>query len=442
MRYPALTILVLFLYILRLPAQEFDRGKLDAYFDTLGANHLFMGSVMLARNGTPVYKRSVGYRNVKTGAKNNDSTLYHIGSISKTFTAALVLKAAEAGLVDTGATIAKFFPEIKNSDRITIAQLLRHRSGIANFTSSPSYRLWSTKPCTGKQLLDTIIAGGSDFEPGSKMAYSNSNYVLLTFILENIYHQSYAGILEKQIISPLKLERTVFGGKIDDARNDAHSYSYKEGWQPEPETDLSIPLGAGAIKSTPADLSRLVHALFGGNLVSPATLSRMQTAQDGAGIGMFPMTLAEKKGWGHTGGIDGFRSVYVYFPEDAVCLAVFANGDNYNLNTVAAAAVKAFYNLPFEIPEFSVFPVTEAELKPYTGNYTSAEVPLKITISTAGNVLQAHPTNQPVYTMRTIAKNKFRHDPTNVELEFNTTDGTMILLQNGHKVTFKKEIQL
>ncbi|MCF3110430.1 beta-lactamase family protein [Niabella sp. CC-SYL272] len=422
-------------------AQDNRYRKLDAYFDTLAAHQLFMGSIAIGRQGMPVYKKSVGFRDITRGIKNDDSTLYRIGSITKTFTATLVLKAAEERLLDTGNTIARYFPGIKNSERITIAQLLRHRSGIHNFTNNPYYRSWSTQRHTGTQLLDTIIAGGSDFEPGSKIEYSNSNYILLTLILEKVYRQSYAKILDKKILEPLQLKHTRFGGAIEDVRNECRSYTFKNGWQPEPETDLSIPLGAGAIKSTPADLGRFVHALFTGRVIAPASLVPMQTAQEGAGMGLFPMAMAGKNGWGHTGGIDGFRSVYIYFPEEDVCLALFGNGENYNLNTIAATVVKVFYDLPFELPDFTVFPVTEADLKPYTGRYASAEVSLKITISNKGNVLQAQPDNQPVYTMRALAKDKFRHDATNVDLEFNA-DGTMVLLQNGQKRIFKKETPL
>lgn len=437
-----LLIICLSLTGLAAMAQDLHYKNLDAYLDTLAANQLFMGSIAVSRQGIPVYQKSVGYRNVVKALKNNDSTLYGIGSITKTFTATLVLKAAEEQLLDTGNTIARYFPGIKNGERITIAQLLRHRSGIHNFTNNASYRSWSTRPHTGKQLLDTVIAGGSDFEPDSKMEYSNSNYILLTLILEKVYRQPYARILDKKILEPLKLKHTRFGGNVDDVRNECWSYMFRNGWKQEPETNLSIPLGAGAIKSTPSDLCRFVHALFAGRVIAPASLSPMQTAQDGAGMGLFPMIMAEKKGWGHTGGIDGFRSVYIYFPEDAVCLALFANAENYDLNTIAAAAVKALYDIPFELPDFTVFPVTEADLKPYAGTYASAAVPLRITISNRGNVLQAHPENQPVYTMRAVAKGKFRHDPTNVDLEFNAADSTMTLLQNGQKLVFKKEAPL
>jgi CubicO group peptidase (beta-lactamase class C family) len=107
----------------------------------------------------------------------------------------LVFKAIEENKLDLNQTIDKFFPEIDNADKITITHLLYHRSGIHNFTDG-NWSDWNTRPKTEQEMIEIISKGGSDFEPDSKASYSNSNFVLLTFILEKIYQNTYSNIIE------------------------------------------------------------------------------------------------------------------------------------------------------------------------------------------------------------------------------------------------------
>ena len=163
-------------------AQTFDKDKLDLYFQTLENNNKWMGSVAVSENGKIVYTKSIGYSDFATKTRPTETTKYRIGSISKTFTSALVLKAAEENKLSLDTKISKFFPNIKNADKISIANLLNHRSGIHSFTDNENYLSWNTQKKSEKELLKIIEDGGSDFEPDSKADYSNSNYVLLSFI--------------------------------------------------------------------------------------------------------------------------------------------------------------------------------------------------------------------------------------------------------------------
>src|SRR5690606_17415340 len=164
-------------------AQTFDKEKLDSYFDALEANDKFMGSAAIAKNGEIIYTKAIGYSDVESKTKPDANTKYRIGSISKTFTAVLVLKAAEEKKLNLNHTIHKYFPNIANSKKITISNLLNHRSGIHNFTNDDIYLEYNTQPKTEAEMVAIIAEGGSDFEPGTKAEYSNSNYVLLSFIL-------------------------------------------------------------------------------------------------------------------------------------------------------------------------------------------------------------------------------------------------------------------
>ncbi|OXB00486.1 peptidase, partial [Flavobacterium oncorhynchi] len=168
-------------------AQTNYTAKLDNYFNALEVNDKFMGSVAISQNGEIVYTKSIGFADVEKKIKATKNSKYRIGSISKSFTAVLILKATEEKKLDLTQTIYKWFPTIKNADKISIKQLLSHRSGIHNFTDDNEYLTWNTQPKTEKEMLEIIAKGGSDFEPDSKAEYSNSNFVLLTYIANSGY---------------------------------------------------------------------------------------------------------------------------------------------------------------------------------------------------------------------------------------------------------------
>src|SRR5690606_7596170 len=120
-----------------------------------------------------------------------------------------------------------------------------------------------------------------EFEPGSKAAYSNSNYVLLSYILEDLYKKPYSEILSQKILKPLKLSNTYYGGKTDLGKGEVHSYKFAGVWQKENQTDMSIPVGAGAIVSSLPDLAKFFDALFTGKIISAPSLEKMKTMRDG-----------------------------------------------------------------------------------------------------------------------------------------------------------------
>ena len=297
-------------------AQTIDKVKLDSYFQALEASHKFMGSVAVSKDGKLLYTKSIGFKVVEDKIRPNEQTKYRIGSISKTFTAALLFKAIEENKTVLSQTIIKYFPTIKNADKITISHLLNHHSGIHNFTNDDDYLKWYTQKKSEEDLVKIISTIGSDFEPGSKGEYSNSNYVLLSYILQKLYNKPYAEILQEKIVRPLGLKDTYYGAKIDIAKNESYSYKLTSDWVKEIETDMSIPVGAGAVVSTPSDLTRFSNALFNGKIISVESLKQMQTLQDGFGMGLFQVPFNEKKGYGHTGGIDGFSSMFAYFLEE------------------------------------------------------------------------------------------------------------------------------
>ncbi|NCB08672.1 MAG: class A beta-lactamase-related serine hydrolase [Bacteroidia bacterium] len=398
-----------------------------------------MGSVAVSKDGTVIYSRSVGFSDLENHVKANENSIYRIGSISKTFTSVLVMKALEEKELNLDQTIETYFPTIKNAEKITIKDLLTHRSGIHNFTNDKDYLTWNTQPRTEKEMVEIIAKAGSDFEPGTKAEYSNSNFVLLSYILEKTFHQSYAELLQKYIVQPVGLKNTRFGGKINPEKGDCKSYSFLGNWNVVPETDMSVPIGAGGIVSTPVDLVKFSDALFGGKLVKPETLELMKTVEDNFGMGLFKIPFYDKVGYGHTGGIDGFSSVFACFADGNISYALTSNGTNFNNNNISIAVLSAVYGKTYDIPEFSTFNITTEELDKYLGEYTSKEIPLIITVTKVSNTLIAQATGQSAFPLEATEKDKFKFDQAGVVLEFNPAEKTMLLKQGGGQFLYTKK---
>ena len=420
-------------------SQNFDKTKLDNYFNAIEQNNKFMGSVAVSKNGEIIFTKSTGFADVENNIKATEKTKYRIGSISKSFTAVLILKAAEEKKIDLNQTIDKWFPSITNAKEITVKHLLSHRSGIHNFTDDKDYLTWNTQPKTETKLIEIIQKGGSDFKPDSKAEYSNSNFVLLSYILEKIFAKSYSDLLQEFIVKPIGLTNTYVFGKINPNNNECKSYSFSGTWKLETETDFTIPLGAGAITSTPSDLTKFADALFGGKLLKTESLEIMKTVEDGYGIGLFQIPFYKNIGFGHTGGIDGFSSVYSHFADDKISYALISNGTNINNNDISIAVLSAVYDKPYEIPVFTTYILTSEDLDKYLGVYASKQIPLKITITKDRNTLIAQGTGQPAFTLEATDKDKFKFDQAGAKFEFNPTDKTMILFQGGGQIKFTKE---
>ena len=420
---------------------NFDTVKLDEYFNALEENNKFMGSVAISKNGEVIYSNAIGFADIDQKLEASEKTKYRIGSITKTFTTVLVLKASEEEKLDLNQTIDKWFPRIKNSNRITVRALLNHRSGIHNFTNDPDYLTWNTQPKAEKEMVEIIEKGGSDFQPDSKAEYSNSNFVLLTYILEKVFNESYSDLLQEYIVKPIGLTNTYIFGKIITGDKECKSYKFVGSWKEEIETDFTVPLGAGAITSTPTDLTKFADALFGGKLLTNESLEIMKTIKDGYGIGLFQIPFGKSIGYGHThtGRIDGFSSVYFHFPDDKISYALTSNGTNMNNNDISIAVLSAVYDKPYEIPVFTTFNLTSEDLDKYLGVYSSSQIPLKIIITKDGNTLIAQGTRQPEFPLEATDKDKFKFDQAGEKFEFNQTEKTMILFQGGRKIEFKKE---
>lgn len=328
-------------------------------------------------------------------------------------------------------TISKFFPQLPNANSITIHHLLGHSSGIHNFTDDDKYFEYMTKPKSREEKLQIIKKGGVDFKPGKKHEYSNTNYVVLSLIAEEIDKKYFSEILDARIVKPLNLTNTYYGKPVNIEENEAQSYGWSGNWMKSSETDMSIPMGAGAIVSQPADLNKFFHALFNGEMLTEEMLGKMHNMNSGYGYGLFQFPFYDKVSFGHTGGIDAFQSMAAYFPDEELSISVTLNGAVYPINDIMIGALSIYFGNDYELPTFEKFEVSAKDLRKYEGVYSAEGFPFDITITEKNGSLTAQATGQPSFTLEAFAEHKFRFRMAGIEMHFLPEDDKMIFKQGG-----------
>jgi len=442
MKIKAFTLLAIIFILFSgfLSGQTFDIEKLDSLLDLLARKNKAMGSLALSRNGNIVYAKSIGYSLITPQNKieSDEDTKYRIGSVTKMFTATLIFQLIEEGKIDLTATLDNYYPEIPNAKLITIAYLLNHRSGIHSYSDDSTYLKWMTRPKTHDEMIRIISAGKPEFRPGSQAAYNNSNFVLLGYIVEKICNKTFNEVLREKICTKIGLTDTYYSGKTNTSQHESYSYTYEGSWIQKPETDMSIPHGAGALVSTPSDLVRFIDALFAGQLINENSLNQMKTITDGFGMGMFQYPFLNKTAYGHTGSVDGFGSTMGYFPEDKLAFAYISNGTVYPALEILFGALKIYFNLPYEFPVFTVYFVPQAELDQYLGIYSSAQMPIQLTMTKNNGMLYGQATGQPALPLEAVAKNIFKLEMVGAVIKFSPDKHEFVLEQGGRKFTFTR----
>ena len=418
-----------------------DRFKLmNQYFDSVVKYDEGMGSIAIFEDGKEQFRRIYGYADKAKKKKANKKTKYRIGSISKTFTAVCIMQMVDEGRIKLDHKLAVFYPDLPNADKISIEQLLRHRSGLHNFLDDDDYTDYLKEEQSRDAHMKRFIEKGVDFEPGEKYSYSNTNYVLLAFICEDVDRKSFSEILSKRITKPLKLKNTQHTGGYKLKNKEALSYYWSGEWQNGWQTHGSVSIGAGSLISTVSDLNRFFCALENEKLVSAPAYEKMKTMVEGYGLGLFSIPWKEDVGYGHTGGIDGFQSVLAYFPEHKVYIAFCGNGIKLARNEIVLTALGMYFKETTVIPDLSSKEsLLIKDVMQYVGKYKSADIDLEIEISGSNGVLSAQATGQSIFPLTAEDENTFIFKPAGITMRFDLNTSSFILEQGGGKFVFQKK---
>ena len=400
-----------------------EESQLDPYFKALADNNRLLGHMALYKGNDKVYSTTLEAAGGET-LKNDKQLKYKIGSITKTFTATLVFQLIEEGKLSLDTTLDSYYPKVANADRITIQQMLNHHSGIHSYTDDPNFISYHMSPQDKTFLVNKIQGFDADFEPGEKGAYSNSNYLLLGYILEEIEEKSYAELLENKIFKPLGMKDTFIGKAINPKNAEAYSYQFNgEKWEEVPQWDMSVAYSAGALVSTADDLNLFITGLFEEKLIESSSLEQMIELEDGFGKGIFGTKYklgdSELQGYWHNGGIESFISHLAYYPEKDVSVVVLTNGLNYDVRTIYENMLDAYFGKDVPVPEFGQeIELDEEVLKPLVGDYESETHPLDISISLLEGKLYAQATGQGGFPLTALSENTFEFSRAGIEIEF------------------------
>ena len=316
--------------------------------------------IAVSRRGQILYSEAFGLTDKESATAATPRSVLQIGSVTKQFTAAAILRLAERGALTLDDRIEKFVPEFNpRGATITLRQLLSHTSGVRRDWYPPTPNgLAPPAAVTREHVLKTLNAQPFDFPPGTKWGYSNAGYQLLGYAIESITGMPYADFIQGELALPL--------GLIDTGVCGTSNLPLPEGygllggtWKRMPSPHTSVLMSAGTLCSTASDLARWSYLLANGHAMLPASYATMTTAarlENGSvvpsayALGVAVQNMLGRPAVWHSGAIDGFQSFLVYFPDREIAVAVITNafpapaGGNPQL--IATAVANAALALP------------------------------------------------------------------------------------------------
>lgn len=334
--------------------------------------------VAVIKDGKPVLVKSYGSANLEQSVPVSNISVFRIGSVTKQFTAVALLLLAEEGKVSFQDKLSKYYPNFPRGNDISLEQMLHHTSGIHNYTAEPSFVNEGMVHRSTDEMVEFIakMPKTQDFEPGTDWSYSNSGYFILGGVVEKASGATLAKVFETRLFGPTGMTHSALDDETELAPGRARGYS---GTAPgtfanAPFISMTIPGGAGSVRSTASDLAKWNAALFGGKVLQPASLAamllpgklnngettgaamaKMRAAAGAPATGYseygYALFISEEEGHRkveHGGGIYGFSSSLAEFPDDRTTVAVLSNviGKDVGVTKIAKQIERLAIGLP------------------------------------------------------------------------------------------------
>jgi len=333
---------------------------------------------LIAKGNKVVYRAARGRANIELGVPLLAGDSFRIASVTKMFTAAMVLKLSEEGKLSLDDPLAKHLSDIPNANAITIRELLNHTAGVSDIVHDiqPGF---SRRDVDTATLVAEICKRSPDFTPGTRWAYSNAGFVLLGAVIEKVTGMPWYAAIQTRLLQPLGLKHTRFGAArpiiprrvtgytTDNQIHLVSNVSY---------VSSSIPAAAGGLVSTENDLMHWMHALSHGEVISPADYSQMiaptpklpgsHTNYD-YGLGVYLLHVRGNLMIGHTGQIDGFTSAAFYLPQQDITVVVLANDDNFDAQTAARRLAAIALGRPYS--QAKSVPLSSQDMQALVGRF-------------------------------------------------------------------------
>jgi len=315
-----------------------DTARMDQVVQYYVASNQFMGTVLVARGSDVLFSKGYGSANLEWQIANTPTTKFRLGSVTKQFTAAAILLLEERGKLKIDDPVKMYMPDAPAAwDMVTIRHVLTHTAGIPNFTDFPDFAKLKPFPQSPEQLVALFRDKPLEFAPGEKWNYSNSGYVLLGYLIEKVSGQSYERFIQENIFTPLGMKDSGYESNAAVIPHRASGYTGIGGVTVNADfLHTSISFAAGGLYSTTEDLLRWNLALYGGKLLSPASLQRMITPDKmNYALGLRIANPHARKSIGHGGAIEGFNTRIGYYPDSKVTVIALSNLNSPALEEIA-----------------------------------------------------------------------------------------------------------
>jgi len=398
MKNSIITLCIACMCITGLQAQDNRAKTIDSVLSVYNRQGMFNGTVLVTQYNRPFFAKGYGYKDAVKKQVNDTNTIFQIGSITKTFTATMILMLQEQGKLHVKDKLVKYLPDYPDADKITVENLLTHTSGIYNYTEDTVFAnkgMFTAK--SRKEMLAVFKDKLTGIEPGTIFSYSNSNYMLLGYIIEDITGKPYYTALREMILQPLGMRNTGCDFAVLKNKNKATGYFSMEDNNSikAPLVDSSVSYAAGCIYTTAGDLLKWAEAVQKEQLLSKTSWQTATTEyKQHYGYGWMIGEALSKKSIGHNGGVHGFVANMFMTKEDGHTVILLSNVMDNDLAPIRRNITAIINDKPYELPEFRKevkLPVTL--LKEYIGSYELAPNFL-INITLEGDKLFAQATGQ------------------------------------------------
>jgi len=415
-------------------------AKVDEYLNAYVDQGRFSGSVLVAHDDAVIVRRGYNQADREHDVPNTPETKFRLGSVTKQFTAVAILQLQQQGELSVDDALSTYMPDYPNGDRITVENLLRHTSGIPNVTSFDDYEQLMRRDLSLPELIGRFKDMELEFDPGSQYSYSNSNYLLLGRLIEQISGQSYASYLQAHIFDPLGMSNSGYDRRAPILKHRAEGYTLDDGKLVHaPFIDMSIPHAAGALYSTVDDLLKWDEALETDRLLDASLREAMFTPDKGDyGYGWIIDEAHGRKRIHHSGGINGFVANIARFPNDDVVVIVLSNFMHAPFltisNDLASIVFGEDYQLPQERTRIELAPST---LERYVGEYRLDEE-RTVTVTREDGHLGIQITGQPKFRLYPTSETRFFLEQIDAEVTFERNDAgevtRLVIHQGGQEI--------
>ena len=411
--------------------------KVDDYLNVYLQMNLFSGSVLIAEKGQVLAKGNYGYANAAFDIGNSMETKFRLGSLTKVFTAVAILQLVDEGKLKLNDPLSKFISDYPGGTAITVENLLTHSSGIPNHTEFEDFngerRVYLH---TLAQTINTFKNKTLNFSPGEKTEYSNSNYILLGYILEKVRKMSYEECILQYITEPLGMRNTGYEHPDKMIKEFANGYILRNNeLQNSKYRDMSNAHASGALYSTTSDLYLLDRALYTNTLISERSRKLMNIPfKDNFTCGWGTASIFDHEMVSIAGRIEGCATNFSRFCKDSICIIILSNFENAPINRINRDLIALVFNQDYSAPDVEkTIALAETTLKAFAGTY-ELKPGFNFKITFEEKRLFCQPTKQPKLEMFAVSGTDFLliDVPAHIEFELDSEGNSQkLILKQG-----------